>query len=153
MPAKTYSYEINRTSSAPPSALFQLETDGPSWAKWGKPLIIQSGWERQGDPAPAGVGAIRKVGLWPLLMREETLEYEQDRRHVYTFAGPPAPVRDYRAEVTFTPNDSGGTELCWRGEFTEPFPRTGAAFLAVMRAAIGLLSGRLVRAAERAQVR
>jgi hypothetical protein len=25
----------------------------------------------------------RKVGCWPILMREKTVEYEQDRRHVY----------------------------------------------------------------------
>jgi hypothetical protein len=42
-----------------------------------------------------------------LLLREETVEYEQDHRPVYQFAGPPAPAKDYRAEVVFTPNAAG----------------------------------------------
>jgi uncharacterized protein YndB with AHSA1/START domain len=153
MPAKTFSFEVNRTSSAPPAELFRLETDGELWPKWGGPLIVQGGWEQRAENAPGGVGAIRRVGLWPMLMREKTLEYEQDRRHVYTFAGPPAPVRDYRAEVLFTPGASGGTELCWRGSFTEPVPGTGPVLRVTLRAAINYLAGRLVRAAERADVR
>ncbi|WP_158886680.1 SRPBCC family protein [Amycolatopsis anabasis] len=153
MPDKKFSFEVNRTSSAPPSALFALETDGARWSSWARPLVVQSGWERQGDPAPGGIGAIRKVGLWPLLMREQTLEYEQDRRHVYTFAGPPAPVRDYRAEVIFTPTGEGGTDLRWSGTFRERIPGTGAVTLRILHAVIKLLSAQLVRAAERGEVR
>jgi hypothetical protein len=26
------------------------ETDGGHWADWAKPLVVQSSWERQGDP-------------------------------------------------------------------------------------------------------
>jgi hypothetical protein len=93
MPGKRFSFEINRTSSAPASRLFALETDGARWSEWAKPVIVQSSWERQGNPAPGGIGAVRKVGLWPLLMREETIEYEQDHRHVYKFVGPAAPAK------------------------------------------------------------
>ncbi|WP_199429830.1 SRPBCC family protein [Qaidamihabitans albus] len=145
----TYSFEVRRTSSAPPRELFRLETDGALWSEWAKPLIVVSGWERRGDPDPGGVGAIRKVGAWPLLMHEQTIEYEADRRHVYTFAGPPAPVRDYRAEVLFTPVAEGGTELCWRGSFTEALPGTGPLARVLLLGAIRFLSARLVRAAER----
>lgn len=148
MTGRTFSFQLRRTSTAPPATLFRMETDGPSWAKWGRPLIVQASWEREGDPPPAGVGAIRKVGLWPVLMREETLEIEQDRRHVYTFAGA-APVRDYRAEVLFTPSASGGTELVWSGSFTERVRGTGPAARAALRGALVLLSRRLVTAAER----
>jgi hypothetical protein len=122
VPCRTFCFEINRTSSAPASTLFRLETDGSRWAEWAKPVVLQSSWERQGDPAPGGIGAIRKVGLWPLLLREETVEYEQDHRHVYQFAGPSAPAKDYRAEVVFTPNAAGGTDIRWRGSFVEGCP-------------------------------
>src|SRR5699024_4771809 len=108
MAERRFSFEINRTSSAPPEVLFALETDGPSWARWARPLVWQASWTRTGDPSPAGAGAVRRVGLWPLLMQERTLEYEPSRRHVYTLAGSHPPVRDYRAEVLFTPNESGG---------------------------------------------
>jgi uncharacterized protein YndB with AHSA1/START domain len=149
MSGRTFSFEINRTSSAPPATLFRLETDGAHWADWAKPLIVQSSWEQQGDPAPGGIGAIRKVGLWPVLMREKTVEYEQDRRHVYALIGPSTPAKDYRAEALFTPNASGGTELRWRGSFTEGVRGTGPTMLAVLRGALQLISLRMIKAAER----
>jgi hypothetical protein len=149
MTGKTFSFEINRTSSAPASKLFELEADGSRWSEWAKPLIPRSSWERQGDPAPGGVGAIRKLGLWPILLREETIEYEQDRRHVYKFAGPSEPAKDYRGEVTFTPNAAGGTDLRWRGSFVEGLPGTGALTLVLLRTALKVISAQLVKAAER----
>jgi uncharacterized protein YndB with AHSA1/START domain len=152
MPGKAFSFEINRTSSAPASTLFRLETDGSRWAEWAKPVVMQSSWERQGDPAPGGIGAIRKIGLWPLLVREETVEYEQDHRHVYQFAGPLAPAKDYRAEVIFTPSAAGGTDIRWHGSFVEGLPRTGAVTLVVLRTAIQLISNQLIKAAEREYV-
>ncbi|NIH85969.1 SRPBCC family protein [Amycolatopsis granulosa] len=146
MPRRTFSFEITRTSSAPPATLFRLESDGARWSEWGKPLIVVSRWDRWAGPG-GGVGAIRAVGAWPLLIREETLEYEPDRRHVYTFAGA-APVHDYRAEVLSEP-DGNGTRLTWRGSFQEKVPGTGPIVLAALRIAITVLSARLIKAAER----
>ncbi|WAL65339.1 SRPBCC family protein [Amycolatopsis cynarae] len=147
MTPKRYSFEVSRTSSAPPGRLFRLETDGARWADWAGPLVPRSAWQRWGRPV-GGVGAVRRLGLWPVLVYEETLEYEQDRRHVYTFARS-APVHDYRAEVLFTPAPGGGTDLCWRGSFTERLPGTGALARFLLEAAIRFLSHRLVKAAER----
>lgn len=145
--ARTFSFEVLRTSNASPERLFRLETDGARWSEWAKPLIVQSGWERWAE-RPGDVGAVRRVGLFPVFMYEETLEYEENRRHVYTFARS-APVDDYRAEVTFTPRPGGGTELRWRGSFTEKVPGTGPVARQALRGAISFLSARLVRAAER----
>jgi hypothetical protein len=114
MSGRTFSFEINRTSSAPPATLFRLETDGARW-----------------------------------LMREKTVEYEQDRRHVYALIGPSTPAKDYRAEALFTPNASGGTDLRWRGSFTEGVRGTGPIMLAFLRAALQLVSLRMIKAAER----
>lgn len=149
MPDRRFSFEVNRTSSAPPEVLFRIATDGAGWSKWAGPMIVQSSWERQGDPAPGGVGAIRKVGMWPVVMREETIEYEQDRRHVYAFVGK-GPAKDYRAEIVFTPNAAGGTDIKWTGAFSDgPIPGSGPVVLAVMRNTIQGVSKRLVKAAER----
>lgn len=144
---RKFSFEVNRTSTASPAALFALEADGPSWAKWGKPLIVQARWKRQGADDPAGVGAVREVGLWPVLIREETLEYEPGQKHVYTFFGA-NPIKDYRAEVLFTPTDGGGTHLRWTGSFTEPVKGTGPILVAGLERVIRLFSGKLVKAAE-----
>ncbi|HET6500756.1 MAG TPA: SRPBCC family protein [Amycolatopsis sp.] len=148
MTDRVFAWEINRTSTAPPEVLFRLETDAKHWAEWGRPLIMLSRWERWANP-PGGVGAIRQVGTWPLVMAEETVEYEPDHRHVYTFARH-APVNGYRGEVVFKRNSAGGTDLCWRGSFTERFPGTGPLVRILLRAVLGFLSARLVHAAESA---
>jgi polyketide cyclase/dehydrase/lipid transport protein len=149
MTDRVFSFEINRTSTAAPEVLFRLETDARHWPEWGTPLILQAGWDRWASP-PGAVGAIRRVGTWPVLMFEETLEYEENRRHVYTFARR-APVNGYRGEVLFEPNPSGGTDLCWRGSFTERLPGSGPVIIAALRGVMGFLSARLVHAAETAR--
>jgi len=149
MSGKNFSFEINTTTSAPAATLFRLETDGARWSEWAKPLVIQSSWGQQGDPPPAGVGAVRRVGMWPMLMREKTIVYEQDRRHVYAQIGPPLPAKDYRAEMLLTPNAAGGTDVCWTGSFTEGLPGTGPVMLIFLRSVVSFLARRLVKAAER----
>lgn len=149
MSGRKFSFEVNRTSSAPAAMLFRLETDGANWKSWGKPMIVQSSWARQGDPAPGGIGAIRKVGMWPMLVQEETVEYEQDRRHVYKLIGPATPAKDYFGEVVFTPNAAGGTDIRWSGSFVEGVPGTGPVLRAALGGAIRFFAGRLVKEAER----
>ncbi|MBB4686871.1 SRPBCC family protein [Amycolatopsis jiangsuensis] len=146
MRGRRYSFEVNRVSTASPATLFRLETDGPQWSSWGRPFIVQARWAERGDDG--GVGAVRELGLWPVLIREKTLEYEPDRRHVYTLVGP-APLQDYRGEVLFTPNSGGGTDLRWTAAFTESVPGTGPLLRTALRGAIGLLSARLVKGAEK----
>ena len=149
MTGKMFSFEVNRTTSALAATLFRLETDGARWSEWAKPLVVQSSWEQQGDPPPAGVGAVRKVGMWPLLMREKTVVYEQDRRHVYAQIGPSLPAKNYRAELLLTPNAAGGTDLRWTGSFTEELRGTGPVMLIFLRGVVRFLARRLVSAAER----
>ena len=149
MSGRKFSFEITRTSSAPAATLFRLEADGANWSSWAKPIVVQSSWARQGDPPPGGIGAVRKIGMWPLLLQEETVEYEQDRRHVYKMVGPPTPAKDYFGEVVFTPNATGGTDIRWAGSFIEGVPGTGPVLRAALGGAIRFLAGRLVRAAER----
>lgn len=149
MPGRKFSFEIKTTSSAPAATLFRLVTDGANWSQWAKPIVFHSSWARQGDPAPGGVGAVRKVGLWPLLVQEETVEYEQDHRHVYKLVGSPSPAKDYVGEVVFTPNSAGGTDIDWTGSFTEGVRGLGPVTRAAMGGAVRFFAGRLVKAAER----
>jgi polyketide cyclase/dehydrase/lipid transport protein len=145
--ARRHSVEITTRSSADAATLFALETDGGRWSQWARPLVPQSAWERQGDPAPGGVGAVRLLGLRPLWVREETIEYEQDRRHVYVMRTP-MPVRDYRAELVLTPR-ADGTDVLWRGSFIERIRGTGPVFRVAVRGLLWILVKRLIAAAER----
>jgi uncharacterized protein YndB with AHSA1/START domain len=149
MSGRKFSFEINRTSSAPPATLFRLVTDGANWSKWAKPIVLQSSWARQGDPAPGGVGAVRKLGTWPLLAQEETVTYEQDRRHAYKLVGPTIPAKDYSGEVVLTPNPAGGTDIRWTASFVEGLRGTGPVMRTVLGGVVRFFAGRLVRAAER----
>ena len=79
------------------------------------------------------------------LVQEETVEYEQDHRHVYKLVGPASPVKDYFGEVVFTPNAAGGTDLRWCGSFIEGVPGTGPVMRAVLGGAVRLFADRLVK--------
>lgn len=149
MAGRKFSFETRLTSTAPAATLFRLVTDGGNWSKWAKPIVVHSSWVRQGDPAPGGIGAVRKLGMWPVLVQEETIEYEPDRRHVYKLIAPSNPIKDYVSEVLLTPNPAGGTDIRWAGSFIEGVRGTGPAMRAAMGGAVKFFAGRLVKAAER----
>ncbi|OBJ56181.1 SRPBCC family protein [Mycobacterium sp. 1423905.2] len=149
MSDRKFSFEVNKTSNASAATLFRLVTDGGNWAKWAKPIVVTSSWVRQGDPPPGGVGAIRKLGMWPVFVQEETIEYEQDRRHVYKLVGTTTPVTDYLAEVVLTANRAGGTDIRWSGSFTEKVRGTGPLMRGALGGAVKYFAGQLVKAAER----
>jgi hypothetical protein len=86
--------------------------------------------------------------MWPMLMREKTVAYQKDRRHVYAQIGPRLPAKDYRAEVLLTPTATGGTDLRWIGSFTEGVRGTGPLMLVFLRGVVWFLSRQLVKAAE-----
>src|ERR1700739_4351039 len=112
-------------------------------------MVLQSSGARQGDPPPGGVGAVRKVGMWPLLVQEETVAYEQDRRHAYKLVGPPSRAKAYCGKVGLTPHPAGGTDIRWTGSFVEGVPGTGPVMRAALGGAVRFFAGRLVQAAER----
>lgn len=149
MSGKTFTFQVNRTSSAPAGELFALVSDGSRWSEWAKPLVPNSTWAKHGDPAPAGVGAIRKLGVGKFGVKEETTAHEQDRLHAYRLITP-GPVKDYHAEVRFTPRQDGGTDLVWTGTATERIPGTAKLAERTLHKLIDQLASKLVKAAERA---
>jgi hypothetical protein len=84
-----------------------------------------------------------------VLVQEETVAYEQDRRHAYKLVAPPSPAKDYFGEVILTPNATGGTDIRWTGSFVEGVPGTGAFMRAAMGGSVRFFANRLVKAAER----
>ncbi|WP_205873096.1 SRPBCC family protein [Mycobacterium camsae] len=153
MSGRKFTFEVKKTTSAPPATVFRLLADGGNWSSWAKPIVVTSSWVRQGDPAPGGVGAVRKLGMWPVFVQEETIGYEQDRRHAYKLVGPRQPVTDYQAEVVLTPTASGGTNIQWSGSFIEKARGTGPTARAALGSAVKFFAGQLVKAAERESVR
>lgn len=123
-------------------------SDGSRWSEWARPLIPYSAWETRGPADDGGVGAIRAVGTRKKPTREMTTIHEPDRRHGYTMLAD-GPIRDYRAEVTFT-EDGHGTQVTWRGRYETRWRVVGLAYWLVLRVVLGTLSHKLVAAAEKA---
>jgi len=141
------SYEVSAHSTAPPERVFALLADGATWSQWAGPMVIRSWWEREGDPAPGGVGAIRRLGLGVLSSREEIVEYDAPGHLAYTWLTG-FPVRDYRADVRLEP-DGQGTRIVWSGTFRPVFPGGAAVMRAFFRSAVGGFVRRLATQAER----
>jgi hypothetical protein len=145
---RRFSYEVNRSTSASAATLFRIAADDANYSKWAKPVIMQSSLVCEGDPAPWGIGAVRKVGAWPLFGLEETVRYEEGRCFAYKL-NEPAPVMNYVGEVKLSPNAAGGTEISWSGSFVEKVHGTGPFVRAAYRGVVRFYARRLVKVAER----
>ena len=143
---KQSSYEVTGQSTAPPEKVFELLADGAGWSRWAGPMIVRSWWEREGTPAPGGVGAIRALGMGKVGSREEIVAYTPPTHLAYTILSG-LPVRDYRADVRLTPDGSGGTRIDWSGTYTPKVPGTGGALRLFLLATIGGFVRRLARQA------
>ena len=141
------SYEVSARSSAAPETVFALLADAAGWSKWAGPMVVRSWWEREGTPAPGGVGAIRRLGLGALSSREEIVGYDAPHHLAYTWLTK-FPVRDYRADVRLQP-DGTGTRIVWGGSFTPAFPGGAAVMRRFFRSTVGGFTKRLAAEAER----
>lgn len=147
--AKSFTFEVSRSSKADPDTLFALVADGSRWPEWAKPLVRAGSMVAQGSPEPLGVGAVRKLGVGKVGVKEETTAHEPGRLHAYKLITP-GPVRDYQAEVRFSPREGGGTHLQWTGTMQERIPGTGKLAAAALGKMIDGLADKLVAKAERA---
>ena len=142
------SYEVSARSAAPPERVFALLADAPGWKRWAGPMVVQSWWEREGTPAPGGVGAIRRLGLGRAGSREEIVAYDPPSHLAYTWLT--RIVRDYRSDVRLEP-DGDGTRIVWSGQFTPTMLGPGPVMRRFFHATVGGFARRLARHAERGQ--
>ena len=124
-------YELTVASSAPPVAVFEVLADATRWREWAGRTVTVSDWERVGDPAPGGVGAIRRLGRPPAFALEEILEYDPPHHLAYTIVRG-LPVRGYHADIDLLAATDGGTAIRWAGAFEPKVPGTGALFAAIL---------------------
>lgn len=114
---------VEASSHAPRERVFALLLDGSSWTRWSP--IEEVIHERDGDPPPEGVGAIRRYRRGRTVGRDETVEVQPGRRFAYrSLSG--LPVRDYRGAVDLQDGGDGGTRIVWSASFEPRFPGTGA---------------------------
>jgi uncharacterized protein YndB with AHSA1/START domain len=132
------SFTLVREIGAPPETVFEVLTDHRRYSEL-TPLR-RSELEREGEPAPNGVGAIRKLTAVGPPMREEVIAYEAPSRFSYTVLSG-LPVRDHVGTVELTPQ-GGGTRMVYAVRSQPTLPVVGGVVIAAIRQAIkGLIDG------------
>jgi uncharacterized protein YndB with AHSA1/START domain len=132
------SFRYVRQVAAPPETVFDVLTDHRRYAEITS--LRKAELEREGEPAPNGVGAIRVLTVAGPPMREEVIAYERPYRFAYKILSG-LPVRDHVGTVEMQPAD-GGTEIVYAIKTTPTIPFAGAATVLILKQAIkGLLDG------------
>lgn len=137
--------EVEDRSSAPIETVFAVVADALAWPDW--TIVPRARLEREGQPAPDGVGAVRRFGVWPVVSREEVTAYEPPRRFAYRMLSG-MPIDGYTASVDLEP-DGTGTRISWRSSFDERIPGTGALVRWLLERMIRGFARGLARHAER----
>ncbi|MEX2194202.1 MAG: SRPBCC family protein [Thermoleophilaceae bacterium] len=131
--------------AAPPETVWEVLTDHRGYADITP--VRRVDLEREGQPAPNGVGAVRVLRLAGPPIREEVIEFDAPRRFSYRLLSG-APVRDHVGAVTLEPVPQG-TRMSYRVDTTPTLPLAGAAVVGVFRLAVGRLVSGVVRESER----
>jgi uncharacterized protein YndB with AHSA1/START domain len=115
---------VTRTIPAPAETVFDRLADHANYDRF-RP-IHASELVREGDPAPNGVGALRRIKVRPLVFEEEITAYERPSRLDYLIVKLNFPFDHHGGSIRLTP-DGEGTHVDWRSSFTVPVPVVGRA--------------------------
>lgn len=139
------SFKYVRQVAAPPETVFDVLTDHRRYTEI--TALRRAELEREGEPAPNGVGAIRVLTVAGPPMREEVIAYERPSRFAYKVLSG-LPVRDHVGTVEMQPA-AGGTEVVYAVRTTPTIPLAGPAFMLVLKKAIRDLLAGVAKESER----
>ena len=134
--------ESDAVCAAPRAVLWDVVADARRWHEWG--VWSRTELEREGVPAPDGVGAIRAFTKAPVTSREEVVAFEPGVRLVYRLLSG-LPVRDYTGTIVLHDHPAG-SRISWRSEWESWVP-------GLRRQLQKLLEDLVVRAAREAERR
>ena len=120
MPADR-SLRVTATSDRPIEEVWARLADAAGWKDWTS--FTRSGLEQEGDPAPDGVGAVRRFGIGPMTSVEEVVAFEPPTHFAYVLRKG-LPVKGYRADVELASTPSGGTAITWSSTWDSNPPPT-----------------------------
>ena len=139
-------FTLTGTSTAPIDTVFDAMTDhrGIADCVW---FCRRSTLNREGTPAPNGVGAIRRlVAIGPPFV-EEIIEYQRPTRYAYKMLSG-APTRDHIGTIVL--REAGtGTEVSWHLRATVKIPGVDWLMLPVSKKIIDILLKGGIAAAEK----
>ena len=139
-------FTLTRGSTASIETVFDAMTEHRAIADymW---WCRRSTLDREGAPAPNGVGAVRRLASIGTTFVEEIIEYERPVRYAYKMLSG-APTRDHVGTIELLEGGIG-TEVSWHLRSTLKIPHVDRLMLPVFKTFIdGLLKGG-VTAAER----
>ena len=139
------SFTFTREIAAPAETVFEVLTDHRRYTEL-TPLR-KAELEREGTPAPNGVGAIRKLTAVGPPMREEVIAFEAPSRFSYTVLSG-LPVRDHVGTVELSSNGNG-TKMVYAVRTHPTLPLVGFAVVAAIKRAIGGLIDGVASESER----
>ncbi|HVO55674.1 MAG TPA: SRPBCC family protein [Solirubrobacterales bacterium] len=139
------SFTYVRQVAAPPETVFDVLTDHRGYAEITP--MRRSVLEREGEPPPNGVGAIRVLSSVGPPLREEVLGYERPGRFSYKLLSG-APVRDHVGTVELSP-EGEGTRMVYAVRTFPTVPLVGGAVVAVTKQAIKALIKGIASESER----
>jgi uncharacterized protein YndB with AHSA1/START domain len=143
------SISFERQIAAPPETVFDVLVDHRGYANITR--MRKSELEREGEPAPNGVGAIRVLHSIGPPLREEVLTYEPPTRFSYKVLSG-APIRDHVGTVELT-SANGGTKVVYVVRMIPTVPIVGAAVVGMVKLGIKqLLDGIAAESERRAAV-
>jgi uncharacterized protein YndB with AHSA1/START domain len=111
------SIHVTRTIPGPPEPIFALLTDHANYRRFRG--ITGSELLREGEPAPNGVGAVRRIESTPFRFDEEVTAYELPTRLDYLIVDLNVPFEHHGGSIRLTP-DGDRTHVDWRSSYTVP---------------------------------
>jgi uncharacterized protein YndB with AHSA1/START domain len=139
------SFSLQRDVAAPPETIFAVLTEHHLYASITP--MRRSVLEREGEPPPNGVGAIRVLTSVGPPLREEVIAFEPPYRFSYKLLSG-APVRDHVGTVEITA-DGDRTKVVYAVRTTPTLPLVGAAVVAVVRLGVTALLDGISKESER----
>lgn len=140
-----YSIRLEQACTAPPDVVYDLLIDVERWPEW-LPGTRSAGWEDPGTPGTRE-GAIRRVVVSGLTMREKVLVADRPHHHAYSILSG-IPVADHRADVHIHERP-GGSLIVWQAAFGSRIPLAGPLIWAMLRMSMPRMAAALARGAER----
>ncbi|MGI8727654.1 MAG: SRPBCC family protein [Solirubrobacterales bacterium] len=138
--------DFTRTIAAPPETVFEVLSDHRGYGDVVS-TIRRVELEREGDPAPDGVGAIRAIHAVGPPIREEVIAYDAPRRLGYRMLSG-APLKDHVGTVELT-EEGNGTRMSWNLETTPTVPIGGSALVKVVEQVINQMIKGIAKESER----
>jgi uncharacterized protein YndB with AHSA1/START domain len=137
--------DFSRTVAAPPETVWEVVADLRGMTEYTRFRKIEL--EREGEPPPNGVGAIRVLHLVGPPVREEIIAFEPPRRFAYHLLSG-APVKDHVGTIELEPAGEG-TRMSYVLETTPKVPLVGFGVVAVIRKVVEDIAAGIAGEAER----